>query len=99
MEKGALGLFFEMNHFVGIGLMFYIFWFVIFLEKPTGLDADDTALYNKMYNWIYFQYIWGYVCIVLSTIVYFLYSSMNKRAQKLDKGPKKQSSGGDVENR
>lgn len=34
MEKGALGLFFEMNHFVGIGLSVYIAWFIIVQEQP-----------------------------------------------------------------
>lgn len=29
MEKGALGLFFEMNHFVGIGLSIYIGYFIL----------------------------------------------------------------------
>merc|ERR1719453_2265810 len=61
MEKGALGLFFEMNHFVGIGLAIYIAWFVAAQEKPVFTGDKATKLHEDfrlMYNWIYFQYIW-----------------------------------------
>jgi hypothetical protein len=27
LEKGALGLFFELNYFIGVGLSIYIYWF------------------------------------------------------------------------
>ena len=86
MEKGALGLFFEMNHFVGIGLAIYISWFVAVMEKPSigtkGLNEKDAADYNLMYNWIFFQYIWTIVCFFLSILVYSLYRGINKRIVK-----------------
>ena len=34
LEKGALGLFFEMNYFVGVCLSVYITWFVCSYEPP-----------------------------------------------------------------
>ena len=33
MEKGALGLFFEMNHIIGLSLTIYIGWFVFVQSK------------------------------------------------------------------
>lgn len=35
LEKGALGLFFEMNYFVGVCLSVYITWFVCSFDPPS----------------------------------------------------------------
>ena len=35
LEKGALGLFFEVNKFVGIGLTFYMGYFILGVKKAT----------------------------------------------------------------
>merc|ERR1719454_629429 len=81
MEKGALGLFFEMNHFVGIGLSVYIAWFVLVMDKPKfGTDLKSSSLdkdYRLMYNWIFFQYIWTIFCFLFSFMVYCMYKSIN----------------------
>merc|ERR1719454_642895 len=86
MEKGALGLFFEMNHFVGIGLSIYIGWFVAFMDKPVfGTDEKGLAHrkdYRLMYNWIFFQYIWTIFCFLFSIMVYCMYKSINNRVVK-----------------
>ena len=86
MEKGALGLFFEMNHFVGIGLSFYIAWFVAVMAKPKfatkGMGEQYSRDYQLMYNWIYFQYIWTIICFVFSIMVYCMYKSINSRIVK-----------------
>ena len=83
MEKGALGLFFEMNHFVGIGLSIYIAWFVAVMEVPTfgssDKDKSNKKDYNLMYNWIYFQYIWTIFCFLFSIMVYCMYKGINNR--------------------
>ena len=34
LEKGALGLFFEMNYFVGVFLAIYIVWFISNFGSP-----------------------------------------------------------------
>ena len=39
MEKGALGLFFEMNHIIGLSLTIYIGWFVFVQSK----DIDTVV--------------------------------------------------------
>lgn len=86
MEKGALGLFFEMNHFVGIGLSIYIGWFVAAQEKPKfGTDPTGQSHnkdYRLMYNWIYFQYIWTIFCFLFSIMVYCMYKGINNRVVK-----------------
>jgi hypothetical protein len=38
LEKGALGLFFEMNYFIGVFLSIYITWFTTKFSTP---DADE----------------------------------------------------------
>jgi len=90
MEKGALGLFFEMNHFVGIGLSIYIGWFVAAQEKPKfGTDDKGASLnkdYRLMYNWIYFQYIWTIFCFLFSIMVYCMYKGINNRVVKKQDG-------------
>ena len=86
MEKGALGLFFEMNHFVGIGLSIYIGWFVAVMDKPKfSNDPKGNNLnkdYRLMYNWIYFQYIWTIFCFLFSIMVYCMYKGINSRVVK-----------------
>merc|ERR1719353_2787145 len=86
MEKGALGLFFEMNHFVGIGLSIYVGWFVAVMAKPKfatkGMGEQHSRDYKLMYNWIYFQYIWTIFCFLFSIMVYCMYKGINKRIVK-----------------
>ena len=83
MEKGALGLFFEMNHFVGIGLSIYVGWFVAVMAKPKfatkGMGEQHSRDYKLMYNWIYFQYIWTIFCFLFSIMVYCMYKGINNR--------------------
>lgn len=89
MEKGALGLFFEMNHFVGIGLSIYIGWFVAVMDTPAqatkGMEESLKNDYTLMYNWIYFQYIWTIFCFIFSIIVYCMYKGIDKRIQRKSK--------------
>ena len=42
LEKGALGLFFEMNYFIGVYLAFYIAWFVGKFDTPIAVNDDPT---------------------------------------------------------
>ena len=44
LEKGALGLFFEMNYFVGVFLSIYISWFCMTTKPP---KFNDKYLKNK----------------------------------------------------
>jgi len=37
---------------------------------------------NNMYNWLYFQYVYMYLSVVISGVVYYLYSSMNGKAEE-----------------
>ena len=40
LEKGALGLFFEMNVLTGIGLFTYIFWIQLGMKEPDFSTVD-----------------------------------------------------------
>jgi len=89
MEKGALGLFFEMNHFVGIGLSIYIGYFILGVKtlkfggaKQTPQDLKFSKQYKLMYNWIYFQFIWIWFCLLFSIMVYCMYKGINNRVAR-----------------
>lgn len=83
MEKGALGLFYEVNHFIGIGLSIYIGWFILATEKPKfagdAANQSHNRDYKLMYNWLYFQYIWTIFSFLFTIMVACMYRSINKR--------------------
>ena len=90
LEKGALGLFFEMNYFVGVILAFYITWFNFTYDAPKYVFKDDknpTAReqelegnFNNMYNWLYLHYVYLYISILVSMVVFFMYKKMDFKA-------------------
>ena len=89
LEKGALGLFFELNYLVGAFLTGYIFWFVkkfdVPLVDPNAVDKDQLQLeYNQMYNWVYFNYIYMYWSIFMVIVITVLYKTMDSKAQSLE---------------
>jgi len=43
LEKGALGLFFEMNYLVGVILAIYITWFVSTHSKPVVPEGNELG--------------------------------------------------------
>ena len=82
LEKGALGLFFEMNYFVGVVLACYIAWFNWHFEKPIAVVESNQVKFDHMYNWLWFQYIYLYGCLFLSMMVYCMYRNMDDKASK-----------------
>ena len=80
LEKGALGLFFEMNYFVGVFLACYIAWFNITFDAPKAADEKNKDDFNKMYNWLFFHYIYLFFSIVISFMVYCVYKTMDNKA-------------------
>lgn len=63
LEKGALGLFFEMNHFIGLGLTGYMLYFIVGVKaadfgqknpKQTDKQKVFWLQYKIMRSWIYF---------------------------------------------
>ena len=93
MEKGALGLFFELNYLIGMFLTGYIAWFITKYKAtdiiPTlaanatdaqkGLNGD----FKNMYNWLYFHFIYIFVSIFIIIVVNFIYINMDKKAKSL----------------
>ena len=43
LEKGALGLFFEMNYLVGVILSIYIVWFICYFDVPVPPALDKMG--------------------------------------------------------
>ena len=64
MEKGALGLFFEMNHIIGLSLTIYIGWFIFVQSKDidsvfgkqdqSKQDQSNQDIFNRMHSFILF---------------------------------------------
>ena len=103
LEKGALGLFFEMNYFVGCALAGYIRWFIQTFEnvnvpklKSGEVDTEMEARFNHMYAWLYFQYIYIYLSAMIGIGVYVLYSNMDEKAsQRMKEAVSSPSKGGE----
>tara|TARA_B110001450_G_C17502726_1_gene433042 strand:+ start:127 stop:846 length:720 start_codon:yes stop_codon:yes gene_type:complete len=91
MEKGALGLFFELNYIIGLFLTVYITWFVQVFKAPTptGLTGvsktkmDDD--FHKMYMWLYINYWYLIFCVLMSLIVACIFKKMDTKAKHLAK--------------
>uniref|UniRef100_A0A7S3WRH9 Uncharacterized protein n=1 Tax=Strombidinopsis acuminata TaxID=141414 RepID=A0A7S3WRH9_9SPIT len=72
-EKGALGLLFEMNYFLGLAVSIYIAIFVF------GNSAPAIAEYAALYNWLVFQMIILFVGVALSIFIYACMKSMQDK--------------------
>ena len=92
MEKGALGLFFELNYLIGMFLTGYIGWFIsttpsttiVYKGTLTGDRLTQTkAAFGNMYNWLYFHFIYIFVSLVLCIIVQVIFGKMNTKAKAL----------------
>lgn len=100
LEKGALGLFFEMNYFVGVCLSIYISWFILSFEPPVfdpkiktmkkALGTGDISQtdFDDMYNWLYFHWIYLFISLVLSFAVFMIYHRINGKLSTSNKDEK-----------
>ena len=89
LEKGALGLFFELNYMIGMYLTGHIVWFVnTYTVIPTYdeklmLKKSSQTHYSHMYNWIYFQYIYMFFSIFMMMLITCMYKKMNNQAKAM----------------
>ena len=93
MEKGALGLFFELNYLIGMFLTGYIAWFITKYKstdiipqlKSTATDNQKSLQsdFKNMYNWLNFHFIYIFVSIFIIIVVNFIYINMDKKARSL----------------
>ena len=60
-EKGALGLLFEMNYIMGLGLGIWIVQFVLTHEAPLGFET--------LYSFLYYQVVVFFVAVVAMIFV------------------------------
>ena len=85
LEKGALGLFFELNYLIGLFLTGYCTWFINKFDAPvyTG-DNEKMALYfTHMYNWVFFQVCFLAFSFLMIIIVASMYRKINRQVSKM----------------
>ena len=93
MEKGALGLFFELNYIIGLFLTVYITWFVntwpdapVAPTMSTDLKtAEMKKNFTNMYGWLYINYCYLFFCVFMSMVVACIYKSMDSKAKQINK--------------
>jgi len=90
LEKGALGLFFELNYLIGAFLTGYITWFVMKFDPPKYNEelfknkaTSSQGHYDHMFNWIYVQFCYMFFCVFMVLVVSCLYKRMNNQALKM----------------
>ena len=75
-EKGALGLLFEMNYFLGVAIAVGILWFV---NQPWAVITDEK--YVSLYNYIIFQKMLFYGSCIFSFVLMFFFCIINGHAR------------------
>ena len=85
LQKGALGLFFELNYLVGAFLAGYTAWFCHKFDVPTTTVAANELNFRRMYNWIFFQYCYLFFCVIMIFVVNGIYRRMNNEARGMKK--------------
>ena len=101
LEKGALGLFFELNYLIGV---FNACHCIFFANKyslhnftaPDGASAEDIASlaeknlrFNRLENFVRYQYYYSFVCFIMAFLVWGVYRQMNVKASQLSVDTKK----------
>ena len=76
-EKGALGLLFEMNYFLGFGVTIYILWFVNQTMAPI---AD--AQYSGLFDFVKLQVLLFWVACGVSVFLCGFFAVINSHAQR-----------------
>ena len=83
---------------IGIFLTGYVTWFTLKFEKPyipEGTSEENKYLYDRMYNWITFQYFYAYFSIIFMFMITWMYRKMD--AQAKDLAPATRKKGGETE--
>ena len=76
-EKGALGLLFEMNYFLGFAVAIYIVWFV---NSTTSAISDP--LFVGLFDFLKIQAILFYVSIGISVLLVGCFYKINSDATR-----------------
>ena len=81
MEKGALGLFFEMNLITGIFVSFYTGAVLFFWDEPTFKPGQKKLKeqYQMIISVITAQFIYNVIAFVLSFVVACIYRCMERQ--------------------
>ena len=76
-EKGALGLLFEMNYFLGLGVCIYILWFV----RQDNFQITDPA-FLTLSTYVLRQNILFYIAIGVSVLMTVCFHKLNTEVTK-----------------
>ena len=89
VDKGALGMFFELNTMIGMGLTVYITYFIAAIkklkfggDKKTEKDLMFAKQYHIMRNWVYLQFVWFIICVCLMCPIYGVFYGINKKVTR-----------------
>ena len=94
LEKGALGLFFELNYLIGLfnagHCIYFHFKFQMQparylkgeIEKQEVLDARQAG-YDQLENFMTFQYYYSFFSFIMLIMVWCMYSRMNTQAKNV----------------
>ena len=74
-EKGALGLLFEMNYFLAVGLLSFILWMIYYKSPP-------SAEYMPIYNFLYYQVCVVFAGLGLCIFVLAFFMAINSRISR-----------------
>ena len=88
-ERGALGLLFEMNYFLGFGVAIYILWFV-----NQSMAPIVDALYSELFDFLKLQVLLFWVSCAVSVFMCGCFALINghaKRHKAVDKDDFKQN--------
>ena len=84
LQKGALGLFFELNYLIGIFLTAYISWFTYHFKAPFDDGSSDATVeykHQRMFDWLTFQYFYTYFSVIFMFMITWMYRKMDVQAQ------------------
>lgn len=76
-EKGALGLLFEMNCFLGFGLTVWIIVKVFTSEPPKAFE--------ELYNFLYYQVVIFFVALLVMVFGFICFACLSKRHTRRSK--------------
>lgn len=76
-EKGALGLLFEMNYFIGFGLIIWIIHKVFTTAPPQGFE--------ELYNFLYYQVIVFFCALGVSVLGFSCFTALHLRNTRRSK--------------
>ena len=74
--KGAIGLLFEMNYFLGISVLIYAIYLVYGDDHPSERGLGE---YENLYNFVYYQVIIFFIALGLCAAMLLFFIIVNSK--------------------